>query len=453
MFGHPPRFALSHAMTLALTVPGLWLAALGLWLPTHAHAANWLDLFGNEPHDAPIFRPFGLLQPTYTHYDAEPVSGLTGPGLPYDGQYQFANLVGPDLDGHSRLQFNRARIGARGVLRPLSDRINYFLMLEAGRNAMTAERDLMLSDASLSFNFIPGARVRAGLFKQPFGEESQVAIGPAYPYVYFSHTTQNLLVEQHVQASTLPGSIPDGLAKATPTGGCSCFHDWGVQVYDSFRRDAWELSYALMWSNGQQIDDLLIDHDGNKDLTVHLRASHVFGGDGPNRQDASVYAWRQQGDRRFGSSDHERLREGVGFKVQRGPLRASGEYIRGEGMILAGPFPAFANAPHYAIGLDEAARGWYLEGGWRLHPKWAVDLRHERFDMFTHTPANAREITVWTLGLQHFIDKQTRLTLNYEWREQGIPYPSAIPVPLRAMATNLADNFADRVSLQLSWWF
>ena len=39
-------------------------------------------------------------------------------------------------------------------------------------------------------------------------------------------------------------------------GGCNCFHDWGIQVYDGFNRGPWELSYAAMVSNGGEIENL-----------------------------------------------------------------------------------------------------------------------------------------------------------------------------------------------------
>jgi hypothetical protein len=428
-------------------------AAVTLACSNPALATNWLQVQGNESADAPLFKPFGFLQPTYTRIDAEPVTGLAGAAAAYNGQDQVANLVGPDLDADAKFQFFRARLGARGVLSPLSDKINYFFLVEGGRNAITAEHDLMVTDASLTFNFIPGARLRAGLFKVPTGEEALVAVHTNYPYVYFTGMSENLLVERQLAPSTAAGAVPAGLAKADVTSGGSGFRDVGIQLYDWFNTGPWELSYAAMLSNGESIDRLG-DRDGNKDLTLRLQASYIFGGKGPNRDDLSLYVWRQDGERRFGTTDYDRLREGAGFMFRKDSYRVSGEYMHGKGMILNGPNPPFVGAPFYTVGLTDEARGWYLEGGWRFHPKWEVDLRHERFDRMTETAANERQFTTTTLGLQYFINPDTRVTVNYELRDATVSNPQAIPAgPNRDNALKIADNLGDRLSVQLTWKF
>lgn len=428
-------------------------AAASLACMNAAHATNWLQVQGNEPAGAPLFKPFGFLQPTYTRIDADPVTGLKGAAAAFNGQDQVANLVGPDQDGDAKLQFMRARVGARGVLSPVSDKINYFLLVEAGRNAVTAEHDVMVTDASMTFNFIPGARIRAGLFKVPTGEEALVAVHTSFPYVYFSGLTDSLLNERQLAFSTATGTAPAGLAKAEVTSGGSGFRDVGVQVYDWFNKGPWEFSYAAMLSNGESIDRLG-DSDGSKDLTLRAQASYIFGGKGPNRDDVSVYLWRQDGERSFGARDYDRVREGAGFMFRKGDYRLSGEYIQGEGMIFGGPNPPFVGAPFYTVGLKDKAHGWYLEGGWRFLPKWELDLRYERFDRMTETAANEREFTTTTVGVQYFINTDTRVTVNYEFRDVDVSNPQAIPAgPNRDNALKIADNLGDRMSVQVTWKF
>jgi hypothetical protein len=427
----------------------LMMAACVPTLFNKAHAANWLEVFGNESPDAPLIRPLVILQPTYTYIDANPVSGLRGPLASYNGQYLFNNLVQPNFEETEQFQFLRARLGARGKL---TDKINYFALIEAGKNPLTAQRGVILSTLSLTFNHLPGARIRAGLFRLPTDEEAMVAVHNAYPYTYFSSAVQNLLVEQPVRYTS---TATPTLSNAQATSGCNCFHDWGVQVYDWFNRGKWEFSYAAMLSNGGEIENLA-DQDSNKDLTLRLQASHVFGGKGPQRQDVSVYLWRQTGERRFGANDYDRIREGLGFKLLKGKYRLSGSYLRGDGMIMAGFNPPFPDNP-ITIGTQEKADGWYLEGGWRFHPKWAVDLRQDGFNMMTESPANTRELTTTTLGLQHFLRKDTRLSLNYEWRDMKVSHPLAIPDAApqyqRSNALAIADNLGDRASLQLTWFY
>lgn len=413
-------------------------------LPLDAHAANWLELFGNESPDAPLIRPMVILQPTYTYIDADPISGLQGPYSSYNGQYIYNNQVSPNFEDHSQFQFMRARFGARGKL---TDKINYFAIIEAGNNLLTSQRDVMLSSLSLTFNHLPGARIRAGLFKLPTDEEAIMAVRRA-PYTYFSTAVQNLLVEQPVRYSG-PTANP-ALSNARAVSGCNCFHDWGVQVYDWFNRGAWELSYAAMVSNGGEIENLS-DQDGNKDLTLRVQASYIFGGKGPSRQDLSVYLWHQDGERRFGASDQDRIREGLGFKLLKGRYRLSGAYLRGDGMIIAGFNPPFAGNP-FGVGADEKADGWNVEGGWRFHPKWEVDLRYDVFHLMTENPVNSRETAATTLGLQHFLRDDTRISLNYEWRDAKVSHPFAIADAVqRSNAMAVPANIGDRISLQLTW--
>ena len=210
-----------------------------------------------------------------------------------------------------------------------------------------------------------------------------------------------------------------------------------------------------MLSNGSEIETP-VDTDDNKDLTVHLRAAYVFGGKGPGRQDVAVYLWRQQGEREFGQADHDRIREGLGVKLNKGPYRVSAAYLQGDGMIVSGYNPPFTGSP-IAVGVDEKADGWYLEGGWRFHPKWELDLRHDVFNLMTETATNTRELTTTTLGLQHFLRKDTRISLNYEWRDVKVSNPAALPDAApqyqRSNALAVADNLGDRLSLQLTWFY
>lgn len=415
-----------------------------------ATAANWLQVLGNEPPDAPAVRLVGFVQPTFTYHDADP---MTWPAPTFNGQHQFQNQVGPDFEHTSQLHLLRAPLGIRGVLRPVSDKINYLLAVEFGRNGMTIERDAVISDATMTFNFIPGARIRAGLIKLPAGEEVQTLPQLVYPYVYYSRTVENLMSERPMRAGPVTGSYPAGLRESVPESGASGFRDWGVMVYDWFNHGPWEFAYAAMLSNGSEIESIS-DSDSRKDLTVRLQAAYVFGGKGPFREDMSVYAWKLDGERAYDGRYYERDRAGLGFKYARGKHRVSGEYMQGEGMIYGGQFPPFASAPYYAIGPDDKAHGWYLEGGWRFLPKWEADLRYEFFDFLSDNKPVQQHFNTWTVGLQHFINKQTRVTFNYEFREQDMAHPEANTNPMqKANLLNIGRNLADRASVQLTWWF
>lgn len=433
-----PYLRLRHAVT----------ASLLLAAPA-AMAANWLQIQGQESPDSGPFKVFGFAQPTYTYIDADPIQGLAGATTPFNGQLTAPNLVGPELEDNDALQFNRLRVGARGNLIP--GRINYFALIEAGKNAITAQRDVMVTDASVTFSYIPGARIRAGLFKLPTSEEALVAVHTSFPYVYFSNVATNLLIESPVKST---GAVNiTGASNGTVVSGGSGFRDIGIQVFDAFNKGPWEFSYALMLSNGNEIEELS-DDDGNKDITGRFQVSYVFGkSKGPNREDASFWLWHQNGERAFGGQDFDRIREGLGARYQKGPWRATAEYLRGDGMIVAGPNPPFPGQPTQ-IGVNEKADGWYVEGGWRFLKDWEIDLRYDTLDRMTETAALEREFTTTTLGANWYFYKNTRLTLNYEWRDLEVSNPAAIPAGAqRNNALAIADNLGDRVSLQLTWFF
>ena len=423
-----------------------------------ATAANWVQLLGTEPADTGMFKPFGFVQPTYTYYDAEPMQGGSAA---INGKYQFQNLVPPTYEEKQQFQFFRAQFGARGNL---GDKINYFVLTDFGKNLTTVQHDVMLTDASLTFNYIPGARIRAGLFKLPTSEEALVPNPTSYSYVYYSFVGSALVQETQFQTSSgtgctaLAGATTLQCAKAV--AGNNAFRDWGIQVFDTFNRDKWEFGYAAMLSNGGEIENMG-DSDGNKDFTWKLQASYLFGGGkGAAREDANVFLWRQNGDRRFGASDYTRTREGVGARYLKGPVRVTGEYIRGEGMIPAGPNPPVPNAnglvPPYNLNIAPLGKadGWYMEAGWKIHPDWEIEARYDEYDRNTNDPAANRLFQTWTLGAQYFINKSTRVTLNYEWRDQKVPDIGAITNPAqRTNAQVVADNFANRASIQLTWFF
>jgi len=426
---------------------GFGAAVLASVLSCSAHATNWLQLQGNEAPSAPAFRVFGFIQPTYTWIDAEPITSLQGAAAVHNGKYTTLNLNWPDLQRPHQLQVMRAGLGARGKL---GDAINYFVALDAGENGTTYYHDVVLTDASLTFNLIPGARVRAGLFKLPTSEEALLAVNTSSPYVYNSNAVLYMLVGLPVRSS---GAVnAGGTSSADLSSGFSGYRDWGVQVYDWFTQGQWEYSYAAMLSNGDAIDSPR-DSDGRKDATLRLQASYLLGKPGPNREDVSAFVWRQSGARLFGTQHYALVREGAGLKYLQGDYRASAEYLRADGMVVGGQAPPFVGQP-FAAGVNERASGWYAEGGWRFLPQWEADLRYDYLDFMTQNLANEREFATTTLGIQYFINPVTRIICNYEWRRMKVSNPDAIAAgAARDNALAIAANLGDRASLQLTWSF
>ena len=436
---------------------------LAACVPLSAHAANWVDVLATEPADAPAIKPFGFVQPTYTYIDADPLAGLGGAAASANGQHQIQNMVTPTFDNTDQFQFARAQFGLRGRL---TDKINYFLLTDVGHNLTTVQHPVMITDASMTFSHIPGAKIRAGLFKLPTSEEALVSNPAAYSYVYYSAVTSALVQETFYRdvggtpagCTALSGSTSLDCGKAI--AGNNAFRDWGLQVFDSFRKDNWELGYAAMISNGNEIESLS-DNNTSKDMTARLQLSYVFKGKGPLREDANAFIWHQSGERDYGGTDYNRIREGIGYRVTKGVVRTSGEYVRAKGMVAGGPnppvLPASGNLePPYNLNLAPSGKadGWYLEAGWRFLQDWEIEARYDELDRNNDDPAAERLFKTWTLGGQYFINPTTRVTLNYEWRTAEVPNPLAITnATQRNNAELIADNLGNRASLQLTWSF
>lgn len=439
-----------------------------------AHAANWLMLQGTEdPAAASRAEVWGFIQAKYEKdfSDANAAGGYVPP-----------KLLGPELDSQDGFNINRARVGVRGTGFPLDSKINYFVLLEMGNNGITHGEGgfAKLTDASMTLNYIPGARIRAGLFKTPGAEEALQAIH-VFDYINFSEVTNGLLLERFPNrqftdctGATLPCNTQTGnrgqYTEAQLQGGASlnafdspigAFRDVGVQVFDAFDvGNDWELSYAAMIGNGNGIE--FDNADGEYDKYLYFSAEKKFGGKGPKAEGLKFFAWGQQGTRLLDNTNdavanlksYDRDRAGVGVKYMKKPFRVTAEYITADGMIFVGPDKPnfyFTNNTAHGNGADAEASGWYVEGGWYIpNTKWELDAR---FDTLTNLEDRVNQYTFdkWTLGVQYHFNPKTRVTLNYEIRDfecdSGVA-PCTAPEP-NTPNYNLK-GVDDRVGVQLT---
>ena len=426
-----------------------------------AQAANWLMLQGTEePGTAARANVWGFLQMNYSKDSSDP-NAL--------GQYVPPKLLGPDLDSQSGFNINRARLGVRGTGFPLDSNINYFLMAEFGNSCITHcagdNTIARMVDASMTLNHIPGARIRAGLFKTPGAEEGLQAIH-VFDYINFTEAANGLLLERfpngkytanlpaRTEAELQGGASLNGYT--TPVGG---FRDVGVQVFDAFDvgKD-WEVSYAAMIGNGNGIE--FKNSDGEYDKYLYLSAEKKLGGKEPRADGLKFFAWGQWGSRQLDNTDdsvdnlkkYDRNRAGVGVKYLDKPYRLTAEYITADGMIFEGPDkPSFyfanpANATGANNGADAKGNGWYLEGGWYIpKTKWELDLRYDTAT-FNKDRNDEHQFDKWTLGVQYHFNPKTRVTLNYEMRDFSCTANS----PQCTNANKNLDGVGDRVGVQLT---
>jgi hypothetical protein len=447
-------------------------------------ATNWFQLQNNEQPGAAPYKFWGFIQPTYTHIESNTVTGIPATvvspvnganvavpaGLrAYNGQTALFNLVGPDLEHSDQLQMFRARPGVRGVIPGTDEKINYFLLGEIGNNGLTRERPAVFSDATATFNHIPGARIRVGLGRLPLGEEAMQGV-QLMDYINFTTVTEQLLnerfVEPYANASRTHAAVVGApLAMSQLNGAFAGYRDVGVEVYDWFNRGRWEYAYAVMVSraNGTSFSDDL--NPGNHDVTARVQAAYVFQGSGPKREDVTAYAWHQEGKRAFGGTDYARIREGVGAKYLRHGLRMSGEYIRAKGMIYVAPTPqfndigapAFEPVDYVALDSSNKAEGYYLDVGWKFSPQWEVDLRYDELSKMTNSAYDERKTSTWTMGAQYFYSPKLRFVLNYEIRDIEVVHPEAQLTNGQKIqgtaAAAIGSSIGNRISAQLTWAF
>ncbi|MEW6612460.1 MAG: porin [Pseudomonadota bacterium] len=396
-----------------------------------AHAANWIAIQGTEPADAKPVKLFGFIQGTYEQSFGDPVTGLTSSNLaPHNGHQAIFNTFGGD-ESTSTFNIRRARLGVRGALE--DTKINYFLMAEFGNNAITRVDSVALTDASVTFNYLPGARLRAGRFKMPTMDEALEGNPFAADFINFSAIAAQLVQENRVQAGATP-------AENAFIGGNSAFRDVGVQVFDWFRQGQMEYTYALAVSNGTP--SIGTDDNNDKDVTGRLQASYVFQGPlyGAHRQELSAFVWRGEGKRDYQSDSYRRLRQGVGIHYNRAPWRVRGEYVHAAGMIDAGINPAFqGGTPNVAP--TGKAKGWYVQTSYTLTPNWELNLRYDTLNRQYDNAAQERVFKTWTVGGQYLFNPKARLMVNYEFRDLEAPQGNAD-------ARRIADAMADRMLAQ-----
>ena len=447
----------------------VWLAAIAA--SGSASAANWLLLQGTEPDgSADLARVWGFVQVQYQKDQSDPNPA---------GGYIPPKLIGPNLDSQSAFNVNRARIGVRGVAMPLDSKINYFLLLEMGNNGITEPTGSFAkaTDASITFNHLKGARIRAGLFKYPGAEEGLQAIH-VFDYINFTWVTQQMLLERfpnrtyspNIPAQTLPPEVSlQGFDESV-----GAFRDVGVQVFDAFKfGNDWEFSYAAMVGNGNGLN--FSDNNDDKDVYLYASLEKIYGGRGPRREGLKLFAWTHNGTRTADIScenpegeeaeptcpsqdtvhnpqDYDRDRYGAGFKFLRKGLRISGEYMKGEGMIWQAPHnPTFGIGPGQGRpgapgnGAFAEANGYYIEGGYRFPgTKWELDLR---YDVYNRLDGDRFEIQYkrTTLGVQYFFNPRVRVAMNYEFRSG-----EAQNFPAGAGPNAQVDGIDDRIGVQVT---
>ncbi len=456
------------------------LALAGLTSGGASHATNWVMAYGTEPATS-THRLQGAVQLTYeNNFDCRDTRGFVGGAKANNGRSVNNCRQGPELqDDESGLALQNLMLGVRGNLIP--NRINYHVAANAGQNVANyhpykTEREQLASlvNASVSFHYIPGVRVRAGLQQKPGPEELYQGL-EATDYIFLTDFVQRVQIERFIDGNAkstnaIPGQgygwqgtknaqgVGSGIGPIT--GNISRWgydtdvgRDWGVQFFDAFKRDKWTHTYSVMFGNGNGIHRG--DNNSDKDLNLYLSSEYDLpGGKGPLKHGLKLYGYHQKGVRNFvidpsgrQSQDFDRIRYGIGAKAlghlfgeDRGKHRLGFELMFADGMINYTPTANTADAPfgglvQFAAEEGNKAKGITLDYGYYLNKRWQFDVRYSRDDLLYEqananpakqywTSGDERILKYTTLGVNYYFAPKTRLTFNYEFRNVEAPNPA-----------------------------
>lgn len=472
-------------------------AATGLSSAGTGQAANWVMMYGTEPPSS-THRLQGAVQLTYeNNFDCTKPDGLMGPAAVNNGGVVNNCRQGPELrNDEEGLALQNLMLGVRGNLIPR--RINYHVAVNAGQNAANyqpykTERGYLASlvNASVSFHYIPGVRVRVGLQQKPGPEEIYQGL-EATDYVFLTDFVQRVQMERFIDGNAkgiraIPGQghggqRPNGQDPITGNVSRQGYdtdvgRDWGVQFFDAFKREKWTHTYSVMFANGNGIHRG--DNNSDKDLNLYVSSEYDLpGGKGPFKHGLKMYGYHQQGVRNFvinpsgtQSQDFDRIRYGIGAKAighlfgeDRGRHRLAFELMFAEGMINYTPTGNMADAPYgglvqFAAEDGNKAKGLTLDYGYYLNKHWQFDARYSRNNLLYETantpywgPSDERVLTYTTLGVNYYFAPRTRLTFNYEFRKAEAPTPAAT-LAATNNAKEITGSVGDRVGLRFTHSF
>ncbi len=384
----------------------LFASALLLAMSTfasEASAANWVMLQGTEEgREETVFQPFGFIQPSYEIVFADPVEGLTGEVLePYNGRPAVFNVVGAN-DATSTFRLTRVRVAARGTIPQTDRRLNYFVMLAAGQNALVGDNGVVLVDASLTYN-APWFRLRLGQFKLPLLDETTEAVPLTGDIINFSNTVLRLLFERP-------------LVNGQFVGQAYAYRDMGAMIFDAHKVGELELSYAGYVTNGQMSQ---VDMNDGVDVGGWAQAAWLlddkqFAGE---REELAAYGFGMSGMRNDGVTEVRRTRAGGGIQFRKSKLRLRTEGVWARGAIPAGATPAFQGEP--VTVLDGDAWGATALGSYRILPWFEVNAAFHTLRLAPGEGATSRDFFEAVGGAQFIVSPRARLMVNgiYAWAE------------------------------------
>jgi hypothetical protein len=264
--------------------------------------------------------------------------------------------------GRNGFTLRRAELYARGRV---SDTIRYDLIFDLNGSGT------ILREGFIDLIGPPYAALRFGQFRIPFGIETQ-------------HSAKNLVFIDRMLTSSL-GEQQKTLANFVQE------RDLGVRLAGEPISGPINVSYALALVNGDGLNTVDVNELKDSVGRVGIRLAGFQVG-------SSVYRGRRR-DAAAPFLNRDRTRVGWDAEINPNPLKAL--LIRGE----------------LVSGRDDSTtrRGWYVLAAYRFTDRWEPAARIERWD--PDRAAGNDTFSRTTLGVNYHIAGDTRLAVNYEFRD------------------------------------
>lgn len=266
--------------------------------------------------------------------------------------------------GENTFNFKRARLGVRGRV---NRSFSYYVVLET--SAFIGGGDAYLLDAYVSYDKHKWATVSLGSFKQPFSRELITAC--------HSLTTieRSIVVDQVVAPQ----------------------RDMGLMLLGGTSKTQFRYSLALMNGRGLGINDNnrkkdVIGHASYQALKwLNIGASFRYGYPNNNEDDRTTY--------------------GVDALVKYKDFSLQGEYIYDKGDYNRAAGGGCGSEP---MVLGKERQGAYVMATYNINEKIQPVFKYEYFDAATEIKNDDNFYSErMTLGVNYFINKMTRLQINY----------------------------------------
>lgn len=462
--------------SILTTAVAALLFVVGSGYSDQTEAANWFKLRGTEPGaTAHTLQVWGFLQPTYVSDRSGKIKGAIGGAAPLNGTTAVPATIAPNRKEQRSFFMRRARFGIRGTMLPISNDVDYFLLIECGQNGTNfPDHDCAALDTSVTFNQLSRGRTENGLHKlgarfrigQFLFSQTSEALSHSTPgrrvHIFMPEATFQMALTRRV-VDNGPGNF-----KGVKVNGG---RDVGIEVFDFAEFAAknggpWEFTYSLAVGNGGTIGELNQDSNFRKYAWVSF-AKLLDHTRGPRRHDIMVYAWWQKGDIEFNNDingdglpddtqsipsggihpvtglggtinrvtnagnklAYEQKYTGIGFEYfGRNQLRIEAEYQRMTGLVFDGtqsPSAFFnkANGLGLRYATDGESEGWYVDVGYDINRWWkgkkrvTLNLRYDEFDRNKDNPGRAASFQTWSLTGEYFFHKKARATFTFQRRE------------------------------------